>query len=94
MPGENVLTGKEDLAGNAMIFRIFPNPAEELLYIESDQSMHSIEIFNNSGMLVFITRPCSGYSSAINVSHLPQGIYIAKITFNDITVRIEKFVVE
>jgi hypothetical protein len=58
---------KENLA-------VYPNPVENELFIQSDKPVEKVEIFTASGRVVV-----SCYSSVINVSHLPKGIYIVRI---------------
>jgi len=45
---------------------------------EEDGELHSIEIFNQSGTLLF-SQECNGYSCQINLNSLEAGTYIARV---------------
>jgi hypothetical protein len=59
--------------------RLFPNPASDLVYIESDQPISRIEILQVSGALMLIHQDKTVFSSGINVSALPPGLYLVQI---------------
>ncbi len=75
--------------------QIFPNPAKDVINITGTENVKMIEIFSIDGKPIII-EPCRdtmpGVSkhtnskhgiSTINVSHLPNGIYIIKIHFEN-----------
>jgi hypothetical protein len=53
---------------------IFPNPAKDEIFIQSEQTVEKVEILDISGSVVVST-----HSTTANVAHLPKGIYFAKI---------------
>ena len=55
-------------------FRIYPNPATDHIYIESDLTPQ-IEIFSLQGQLLFRT-----VSSDFDVTLLPQGVYMVRVS--------------
>ncbi len=57
---------------------VFPNPASENITVQSSFKIHGIEIFNEQGQKVFITKP-NAYNTSIDVSSYPKGTYIVKI---------------
>ncbi|OFY63936.1 MAG: hypothetical protein A2V64_04765 [Bacteroidetes bacterium RBG_13_43_22] len=59
--------------------RIFPNPAGEDLYLESDTLISKIELFNYSGIRVAEKTDCNDYSVKMNLDYLGPGFYIARI---------------
>ena len=74
--------------GRASSLQVFPNPATDQLHIVHQlQSGEVVEIFDMNGQRVFAA-PITGYQTTIDVSHLPNGIYIVRIGNN--TVRIIK----
>jgi hypothetical protein len=77
MPGEDVTGLHTDLA-NEPVIRVFPNPATDFLYIESNENVLQIEILNNNGTVVFAQKTDS-YSIPVNVANLPAGLYFVKI---------------
>ncbi|MDC0230505.1 serine hydrolase [Aureispira] len=65
----NVNNSKKDIN-----IKIYPNPVSDLLYINSDIQISSVSVMNLSGQVVLD----KGYSDVIDVSSLPNGIYILK----------------
>jgi len=58
--------------------RVFPNPVQEVLYVESDNEIINITICNSVGYS-FINLIPGELSSEINVSRLTPGLYIVKV---------------
>lgn len=61
--------------------QIFPNPANDILNVESEEPVASILLYNLSGkkMLQQNKKGASG----INVAHLPNGVYIMQLIFDN-----------
>jgi hypothetical protein len=53
---------------------IFPNPAKDEIFIQSEKPVEKVAILDIAGRIVISTK-----STTVNVSALPQGIYFAKI---------------
>jgi hypothetical protein len=73
----------------AQRLKVYPNPASDVLMISSTRRLNHIEVLDLTGQQVFETAG-QGHSSAhVNISALPQGIYILKIlyTHGDVTFR-------
>ncbi len=62
-----------------MHLRVFPNPAEDILYIESNKQILEIEIYNSMGKLVYQQVVRSVYHVPVELSNLLSGLYIARI---------------
>jgi hypothetical protein len=60
-------------------FRLYPNPADEIIYFNSEEILINshIDIFNLSGSKLISTE--LNNSSEINVSNLPAGLYLYNI---------------
>jgi len=56
--------------------KVYPNPAEDFLFIESDKNIERVEIYDLFGKLLKQFNPNKNY---INVSELKQGMYLIKI---------------
>lgn len=65
-----------------MITTVYPNPATELIYINSNELINEVEIYNLRGKQVLK----SGKVSSLNVSNLQAGIYLVKIISEDKTI--------
>jgi len=77
---------------NKAIYRVFPIPASENLYIESDQIIDRITIYALSGLPVLEKPDCGNYSNSVNVSFLKSGLYILRIYFNSGEILSQRFV--
>lgn len=66
------------ISENSLIdFTIYPNPVKDQLRIKIEKdSFKSIEIIDNQGVSLFFSS-----EKAIDLSHIPSGIYQARITF-------------
>ncbi|GHT22475.1 hypothetical protein AGMMS4957_12730 [Bacteroidia bacterium] len=76
---------------------VYPNPARDDLFIKSDTPIEKVEIFDISGHTVETWRAASlqqGNSQTINVSHLPDGIYLVRVACSDGSVVTKKIVVK
>jgi len=58
---------------------VYPNPAKEILHIDSDQEKFSVEIVNAFGQLVY-SKEQQKAKGTIDISALEQGVYIVLIT--------------
>jgi len=65
---------------SSMIVSLWPNPANEIVYLSSNKNIKRIELFNLTGTyqenIVLI-------DSQINVSSLAKGLFFVKISFED-----------
>ena len=68
---------------------IYPNPANSILNIQSNNQIQSVELFNIQGQLVVK----EGNVNQINVSDLTNGVYMIRIA-TDNGVKVQKFVKE
>ncbi len=65
--------------GKNITLRLFPNPASELVYIESNQAISRIEILQISGARMLLIQDKNDFSTGINVSALPPGLYLLQL---------------
>lgn len=68
---------------------VYPNPAEDVVYVNATENIETIAIFNVAGAAVEADSSISGNTATINVSGLTSGIYFVKIN-NGEAVRVLK----
>ena len=61
---------------------IFPNPATEIIYLKQDFDM--AEIYSIEGTLL-VKENFLGFGDYMNISTLPKGIYLVRLTKNEFT---------
>jgi hypothetical protein len=71
---------KESISEEAL--RIYPNPAEDLLYLHSSFQIDEIQMIDVTGRMVFNDSDLDK-EIIIDVSYLSAGIYLLKVIFND-----------
>ena len=80
-----IVTSLEDDPENGLLENttcsIYPNPAENSLYLKTDKSIIDISIYSSSGERMSISHT-SGFK-AIDISTLPGGLYILKNIYAD-----------
>lgn len=72
------LSGTEELPGLPMV-RIYPNPASEKVVIRHDPNGGSVRWLNLRGQLVFSADLSRSSETSVDVSKLPEGLYLVQI---------------
>ena len=84
----NLVANLQDHTGvgelSAGDFRIYPNPADDIIFIETGMKISRCEIYTETGRLVYIANDCSDRFE-INVENLPSGTYIIRFVSDGIT---------
>lgn len=65
------------------MFSIYPNPTTEKLMIESQVVVNQYDIYDITGAMI-MSKPINEKSFEIDVSELPVGTYLIKMSANDI----------
>jgi hypothetical protein len=93
MPGKTITTSTEhfEITDN---YRIFPNPASDLVYIESAAKINSLELYNTNGACILKNSGISAFTEKLDVSHLPSGIYFLHMKRDNKTSIVSKIVVQ
>ena len=60
-------------------FRVYPNPASDVLYIESSSLIQEYKIFRMDGVCISSRNGLSTYSASVTVSGLKSGIYLVQL---------------
>jgi hypothetical protein len=71
---------------------LFPIPAKDLLNIQTENSISSVEIFDMNGKLLKVLTPNSNNLASINVTSLASGIYFVKVLDENQKIAVKKFV--
>lgn len=71
-----IITGLKE--NRTSLINIFPNPAQDKLFIQSLTKIYRIELFNNSGLTI-LTEKINSDTYQLNVSHLDLGLYFLKL---------------
>ncbi len=75
-PTYALVVGIDEL--DATLLQIFPNPASEMVTINSAVEIASIQVMNNAGQVV-VTKKVNTRSYQLNVSKLERGVYYIKL---------------
>lgn len=71
---------------------VFPIPAKEVLNIQTESSIQSIELIDINGKRINTNTTISDNFTSINVSHLASGVYFIKVIDMNQKVAVKKFV--
>ncbi len=75
-----VYSGIEDQAMNKADIRIFPNPASNILNIESDRTLFSnYEVINTLGQTLTSGKITNATKATLNIEALPAGVYYVQL---------------
>ena len=79
------ITAPEKTVDDTKSFKLYPNPTNDILWIDFSDELNEINVFNTIGHLVLKTTPTEKHTS-INISDLPTGIYFVKIKNKNFTI--------
>jgi hypothetical protein len=88
-----VSTSVNELA-NDFNLQISPNPAHELLNIQSTKKINTIELVDITGKSVLIENQISKDNISLDLSGISPGIYFVRITDQNKSVATRRFVKE
>ena len=63
----------------AFLVNIYPNPAQNTLYIMSEEAVEQVNIYDISGRMLLTMGHAPLPNQSIDISHLANGIYIIKV---------------
>ena len=79
---------KENILSNTYVY---PNPANNEILWNNDQSITEVRIFNSTGQLFFSSRASAG---KINVDNLSDGLYLVQFLENDKPIKTSKVLIQ
>lgn len=71
-------TGNEEETARP-VFRIFPNPASDYLYVESDDIIRQVSVYSLTGILLNDLKDTGRYTISVDVSGMKPGLYIINV---------------
>ena len=83
-------TGMGNISG--VEFSIYPNPSKDLLNVEYEGGLKSVIILNMLGQRIKQFENMDSQRMNINISDLEQGIYMIRLTSNDDSTGLGRFV--
>jgi hypothetical protein len=94
MPGKYIVSniGNELFKPDNILVRLFPNPATDYVYIESDRLIEQVIVFNTAGFLEKTQRLSNSCTYRMDIRDLLPGLYFVMVTFNDNSFRTVRFV--
>ena len=69
--------------------KIYPNPVKDILNIQSDEEVKTVEVYNSLGQKVM-----NGNKNQVDVSFLSKGVYILRVENKYSKITIQKFIKE
>jgi len=70
--------GIETYTVNNIQTTVYPNPASDMVTIESNKNINSIQLFNNMGQIVY-SSVVNGEKTTVNTANFGKGIYFLKV---------------
>ncbi len=90
IPGEL----RQRVSGEGPPVRIFPNPAAEVVHVESDRLIDRIEVCSLTGQVVLVENRVPGGSAVLSLSQLRPGLYLVHLFFTEGDRTSQKLLVE
>jgi hypothetical protein len=78
-----------NVEGNKLL--LYPNPTDNRLNISSDANIRSLQVYNIQGQLVK-SATINADNGSVELSQLPQGVYMMQIILSDGTTRTQKVI--
>ena len=66
-------------------FKVYPNPVNDMLNIDGNVRIDSLEVINQLGQRVLNINGSSLFNNQVNLGKLKSGLYFIKLTSNDKT---------
>ena len=71
---------------------VYPNPSHDIVNINADQSIQSIQVYNMAGALILSKTIGDANQTVLNVSELEQGVYLIETQFDNSVSAMNRFV--
>lgn len=74
-------------------FNIYPNPANNSIYIETKSIIQKVEIYNNNGVLLIKKEGITNFKEMIDLQTFNNGLYFIKCYFEN-SILTQKFIIQ
>ena len=85
----NVTLNSSDFQANNLKFSLYPNPVQDILNIESETEVKSVEIYSLQGQKVQ-----TATSKTFEVNNLPAGVYFVKVENVEGAIATKKLIIQ
>ena len=85
----SVALNSSEFQTNNLKLNLYPNPASDILNIETENELKSVEIYSIQGQKVL-----SAVSKEINISNLTSGLYLVQVTDIDDIIATQKLIIK
>jgi hypothetical protein len=91
---KGVATGVRTIVNNNPLVSVYPNPATNYFYIQSNKKINSVNIYNSQGILVYTKTIANTNHTmvSLNLTTLTKGIYFVNIIITDKSRGVKKIV--
>ncbi len=80
---EDTLATNVGIPNNSSTIELYPNPAQDVLYINNLSKDREVLIYDKTGKVI-IQKYISQKDNKLAINDIPKGLYIFKIIFNDV----------
>ncbi len=88
----DALLSSDDVIASKLDFTVSPNPALDIIKITSENLIHSINVIDINGQIVFTDNSTKAKIKTLDISSLPESFYFISIKDDQGNVAIEKIV--
>ncbi|MDD4992998.1 MAG: CotH kinase family protein [Paludibacter sp.] len=75
-------------------FKLYPNPAKGMFFINSESGDLTVELLTLQGSILKTIQTQTGLEPGIDISYLPKGMYLVKISTNTDKLHVEKLIIK
>jgi hypothetical protein len=74
---------QNSIAESSMVTAVYPNPATSIVTVEAESRIHEVTVYDLAGRVVMTADGGNGRSASLQVTSLPDGIYLLHIVTDD-----------
>jgi hypothetical protein len=81
---DNII-GVDDIVSTDAMVKVFPNPNEGAMTLESDHLIHAVEVYNLNGQLISRVNHVNSFNYQLNIESEINGLYMVKVISENTT---------